>query len=128
VKDSFSAWNHTRFFREGEEMMERTSKNQDNSKNLAKSKPSGRRMSSYAVTIADSTGTPKDASRPGAFAVDGPEQMDDRLVEEESEQGYTTDEVPLTPRNDVLTPNIPAAVLVDEDRELERDEALERVR
>jgi surface protein len=90
---------------------EEDKENQDNSRNVAKSEHIDQKMSSSAVAdIAASTNTPKDASRPGAFAVAGPGQMDD--------------EVPLAARN----PYIPAAVLVDEDRELERDEALERAR
>jgi surface protein len=62
--------------------------------------------------------------RNGAFPVEGPGQMDDIMVEEESEQGLTApDEVPLATLED-STPHIPAAMLVDEDRELERDEVL----
>jgi surface protein len=62
--------------------------------------------------------------KPGAFPVEGPGQNDGIYVEEGNEQGHNADEVPLAAGLEDSTPHIPAAVLVDEDKELKRDEAL----
>jgi hypothetical protein len=89
---------------------------------VARSEPSDQEMSSYAAAIAASMADVADRLTPGAVAVEGPGQMHDRSDAEESDAD-TADIVPLTARNDLSTPHIAAALLVDEARELARDEA-----
>jgi hypothetical protein len=70
------------------------------------------------------TTSDEEDGKPGAFAVDGPGHVDGIWVEGESEQGLTApDEVPLAATLEDSTPHIPDEMLVDQDRELERDEA-----
>jgi hypothetical protein len=104
-----------------------------NTRNVARSEPSAQEMSSYAAAVAAPMADVADRTAPGVGVdqirfrrrVESPSEEGDMTgtVEEESEQDHTSDIVPLTARNDACTPHIPAAPLVDEDTERERDEA-----